>query len=238
VDKDRDRDKEKEKNKSLDSISPPPISEARAQEMDELLRRLQPELSRAKPDPVALSAALEAVRHLAAEDDTERSADDVASALAREESGEPCGVCGQPNRPGNKFCGRCGVGISGSDQAEPQFQPGLLRDDAIALTDPFANSHADEAMNLGFLISFAGNVTFPKAQPIRDVAAAIPLDRMLIETDAPFLAPIPNRGKRNEPAWVREVAVKIAEVRGIEPAEVAARTTENFRAFFRTEIPV
>jgi ketosteroid isomerase-like protein len=147
VDKDRDRDKEKEKNKSLDSISPPPISEARAQEMDELLRRLQPELSRAKPDPVALSAALEAVRHLAAEDDTERSADDVASALAREESGEPCGVCGQPNRPGNKFCGRCGVGISGSDQAEPQFQPGLLRDDAIALTDPFANSHADEAMN-------------------------------------------------------------------------------------------
>jgi TatD DNase family protein len=98
--------------------------------------------------------------------------------------------------------------------------------------------HADEAMNLGFLISFAGNVTFPKAQPIRDVAAAIPLDRMLIETDAPFLAPIPNRGKRNEPAWVREVAVKIAEVRGIEPAEVAARTTENFRAFFRTEIPV
>ena len=97
--------------------------------------------------------------------------------------------------------------------------------------------HAEEAMNLGFLISFAGNVTFPKAQPIRDVAAAVPLDRMLIETDAPFLAPLPNRGKRNEPAWVKEVAAKIAEIRNLDPDAVAARTTENFHAFFRTEIP-
>ncbi|MGB9029614.1 MAG: TatD family hydrolase [Acidobacteriaceae bacterium] len=97
--------------------------------------------------------------------------------------------------------------------------------------------HAEEAMKLGFLISFAGNITFPKAQPIRDVAAAVPLDRILIETDAPFLAPLPNRGKRNEPGWVKEVAVKIAEVRRIEPQEVAAHTTENFRVFFRTEIP-
>ena len=91
-------------------------------------------------------------------------------------------------------------------------------------------------MDLGFLISFAGNITFPKAQPIRDVRQPVPLDRMLIETDAPFLAPFPNRGKRNEPAWVKEVAAKIAEVRGIEPQEVAARTTENFRALFGTEI--
>jgi TatD DNase family protein len=97
--------------------------------------------------------------------------------------------------------------------------------------------HATEAIDLGFLISFAGNVTFPKAQPIRDAAAALPLDRMLIETDAPFLAPIPNRGKRNEPAWVKEVAAKIAEVRNIDPDEVAARTTSNFGAFFGTEIP-
>jgi TatD DNase family protein len=97
--------------------------------------------------------------------------------------------------------------------------------------------HATEAMDAGFLISFAGNVTFPKAQPIRDVAAAVPLDRMLIETDAPFLAPIPNRGKRNEPAWVKEVALKIAEVRGIEAKEVANRTTANFGRFFRSEIP-
>jgi len=98
--------------------------------------------------------------------------------------------------------------------------------------------HATRAIELGFLISFAGNVTFPKAQPIRDAAAALPLDRMLIETDAPFLAPLPNRGKRNEPAWVREVAAKIAEIRSITPEEVAARTTENFVTLFQTEIAV
>ncbi len=96
--------------------------------------------------------------------------------------------------------------------------------------------HAREAMDLGFLISFAGNITFPKAQEIRDVAAIVPLDRMLIETDAPFLAPIPNRGKRNEPAWVKQVAVKIAEIRNLATEEVAVRTTENFSAFFRTAI--
>jgi TatD DNase family protein len=97
--------------------------------------------------------------------------------------------------------------------------------------------HATEAMDLGFLISFAGNITFPKAQSIRDVATVIPLNRMLIETDAPFLAPIPNRGKRNEPAWVGEVASKIAEVRDIDAEEVATRTTTNFSQFLRTEIP-
>ena len=97
--------------------------------------------------------------------------------------------------------------------------------------------HAEEAIDLGFLISFAGNITFPKAQPIRDAGRGVPLDRMLIETDAPFLAPFPNRGKRNEPAWVKEVAVKIAESAASNREEVATHTTENFRAFFRTEIP-
>ncbi len=96
--------------------------------------------------------------------------------------------------------------------------------------------HADEAMELGFQISFAGNITFPKAQAIRDVAAAIPLERMLIETDAPFLAPVPNRGKRNEPAWVKEVAVTIAGLRGLESEEVANQTAANFGAFFEVEI--
>ncbi|MGA7884323.1 MAG: TatD family hydrolase [Acidobacteriaceae bacterium] len=95
--------------------------------------------------------------------------------------------------------------------------------------------HAEEAIDLGFLISFAGNVTFPKAQPIRDAAKAVPLERMLIETDAPFLAPVPNRGKRNEPAWVKEVAVTIAGLRGLEPEGVATCTASNFRAFFRVE---
>ncbi len=66
--------------------------------------------------------------------------------------------------------------------------------------------HARRAMDCGFLISFAGNVTFPRAESIRQVAAKVPLDRMLIETDAPFLAPLPYRGKRNEPAWVGRVA--------------------------------
>jgi TatD DNase family protein len=96
--------------------------------------------------------------------------------------------------------------------------------------------HATAAMDFGFLISFAGNITFPKAQPIRDAAAALPLDSMLIETDAPFLAPIPNRGKRNEPAWVKEVAIKIGEIRGQEPDQIAEQTAANFRLLFQAEI--
>jgi TatD DNase family protein len=94
--------------------------------------------------------------------------------------------------------------------------------------------HARRAMDLGFLISFAGNVTFPKAQPIRDVLAQVPLDRMLIETDAPFLAPVPNRGKRNEPAWVAEVAAKVGEVKNTSPEQAAFATTSNFHRFFNT----
>ena len=85
---------------------------------------------------------------------------------------------------------------------------------------------------MGFLISFAGNVTFPKAQPIRDVMARVPLEKMLIETDAPFLAPPPNRGKRNEPAWVARVAEQAGEVKGVTTEEAALRTTENFERFF------
>jgi TatD DNase family protein len=93
--------------------------------------------------------------------------------------------------------------------------------------------HARRAMDCGFLISFAGNVTFPKAQPIRDVAVQVSLNQMLVETDAPFLAPVPNRGKRNEPAWVAGVAEKLAEIRNLPVDEVASRTTENFHRFFR-----
>ena len=66
--------------------------------------------------------------------------------------------------------------------------------------------HAKRALDMGFMISFAGNITFPKAQQIRDAALEVPLDRMLIETDSPFLAPVPHRGKRNEPAFVKEMA--------------------------------
>ena len=92
--------------------------------------------------------------------------------------------------------------------------------------------HARRALDSGFLISFAGNITFPRAENIREVAAKVPLDRMLIETDAPFLAPLPYRGKRNEPAWVGRVADKVAEVRGIASEQVASSTANNFFRFF------
>ncbi len=92
--------------------------------------------------------------------------------------------------------------------------------------------HARRALDSGFLISFAGNITFPRAENIREVAARVPLDRMLIETDAPFLAPLPYRGKRNEPAWVSRVADKLAEVRGVTAEQIASSTANNFFHFF------
>ncbi|MGH9615869.1 MAG: TatD family hydrolase [Acidobacteriaceae bacterium] len=92
--------------------------------------------------------------------------------------------------------------------------------------------HAEQAMDMGFLVSFAGNITFPKAQPIREVAAKLPIDRILVETDAPFLAPVPYRGKRNEPALVRAVAERLAEIRGVDYETMALATTENFRRMF------
>lgn len=94
-------------------------------------------------------------------------------------------------------------------------------------------AHMREALEMGFMISFAGNVTFAKAQNIRDAATEVPLDRMLIETDSPFLAPVPHRGKRNEPAFVAEVAKKVAEVRGTSAEEIANVSAQNFRRFFR-----
>jgi TatD DNase family protein len=93
-------------------------------------------------------------------------------------------------------------------------------------------AHARRALDMGFMISFAGNLTFPKALQIRDAAREVPLDRMLIETDSPFLAPVPNRGKRNEPAFVKEVARQLGEMRGLSTEEVGIRTTQNFYGFF------
>jgi TatD DNase family protein len=86
---------------------------------------------------------------------------------------------------------------------------------------------------MGFMISFAGNLTFPKAQQIRDAALEVPLGRMLIETDAPYLAPVPHRGKRNEPAFVKETARRLGELRGISMDEVGERTSRNFYNFFK-----
>jgi TatD DNase family protein len=91
---------------------------------------------------------------------------------------------------------------------------------------------AKRGVDMGFMISFAGNSTYPKAQNLRDVAKALPLENLLIETDAPFLAPQPHRGKRNEPAYVGEVAKAIASVRNLAAEEVATATAANFRRFF------
>ncbi len=92
---------------------------------------------------------------------------------------------------------------------------------------------AQRSLDLGFLISFAGNLTYPKAQDLRDVAARVPLDSLLVETDAPWLAPMPNRGKRNEPAWVANTAEVLASVLGRTTDEVAAATTRNFCRLFK-----
>jgi len=89
-------------------------------------------------------------------------------------------------------------------------------------------SEAEEALALGFHLSFAGIVTFPKATAVHDSARLTPLDRMLVETDAPYLAPVPYRGKRNEPAYVLHTARRIAELRGATLEEVAAATTANW----------
>ena len=91
---------------------------------------------------------------------------------------------------------------------------------------------ASAALEMGAWLSFAGIVTFPRAAELRDVVRLVPADRFLVETDAPYLAPVPYRGKRNEPAFVSKVVDAIAEVRGDSPARVAAQTTENFTAVF------
>ena len=92
---------------------------------------------------------------------------------------------------------------------------------------------AQAALDLGFHISFSGIVTFRNAVALKDVALRVPLDRMLIETDSPYLAPVPHRGKRNQPAWVRHVAEEIARLRGVPLAAIAAATTDNFFRLFR-----
>jgi TatD DNase family protein len=96
---------------------------------------------------------------------------------------------------------------------------------------------ARRGLDLGFLVSFTGNLTYPKAQYIRDVAKNLPLENILIETDSPYLAPQPVRGKRNEPAYVAEVAKALANVRDLGTEEIAAVTAENFRRFFHLARP-
>ena len=94
---------------------------------------------------------------------------------------------------------------------------------------------AGRCLDLGFYLSIPGTVTFAKAEVQQDVVRRAPLDRLLVETDAPFLAPVPYRGKDNEPSYVLYTARKIAELRGCSLEEVAARTTANARRVFRLE---
>jgi TatD DNase family protein len=92
---------------------------------------------------------------------------------------------------------------------------------------------AEAAVAMGGYVSFSGILTFPRSNELRDVARDLPADRLLVETDAPYLAPVPFRGKRNEPSYVAHTARVLAETRGLEPAALADLTTENFRRLFR-----
>src|SRR5687767_12348591 len=96
---------------------------------------------------------------------------------------------------------------------------------------------AEAAIGLGFHISFSGIVTFKNAVPLKEVARRVPLDRMLVETDSPYLAPVPHRGKPNQPAFVRHVAEEVATLRGMAFQDVARATTENFFRLFRHARP-
>jgi TatD DNase family protein len=95
---------------------------------------------------------------------------------------------------------------------------------------------AEKLLSIGFLISFAGNVTFKKAENLRAAARVVPQDKLLVETDCPFLTPAPFRGKRNEPAYVENTARFLAEIYGVEFEELAQQTTENFFRFFGIEL--
>lgn len=98
---------------------------------------------------------------------------------------------------------------------------------------------AERALNIGFYISLSGIVTFKNAQGLRDIVKDVPVDRILVETDAPFLAPIPNRGKRNEPAFVADTAARVAELKAMDNQALSAASTENFfRLFSKAKRPV
>lgn len=120
-------------------------------------------------------------------------------------------------------------------------------DDAFGLLHPYVGklpgilmhcfgsdaAFARRCVDAGVYVSFAGNVTYPKAQPLRDAAAVVPLDRLLVETDAPYLAPQPVRGKRCEPAFVEYTARTLADVKGVSLEELTEATSANARAFYR-----
>ncbi|MGH9914906.1 MAG: TatD family hydrolase, partial [Pyrinomonadaceae bacterium] len=96
-----------------------------------------------------------------------------------------------------------------------------------------SHSLAEQVLGMGFMISFAGNLSFKKADELREVARKIPLDRLLIETDCPYLAPVPMRGRRNEPSFILHTAKHLGELHDMTGEEIGRLTTENFLRFFR-----
>ncbi|CAN0598554.1 unnamed protein product, partial [Laminaria digitata] len=95
---------------------------------------------------------------------------------------------------------------------------------------------AERALDIGFYISLSGIVTFKNAEELRDIARDVPVDRILVETDSPFLAPIPNRGKRNEPAFVADTAAKVAELKNMDNQQLSMVSTDNFFRLFNKAI--
>jgi TatD DNase family protein len=114
---------------------------------------------------------------------------------------------------------------------------GILREggtDTRGIIHCFTGTHklAEAALELGFYISFSGVLTFKNAEELRQVARSVPLNKLLIETDCPFLAPVPNRGKRNEPAFIKDTAAKLAEIKETSIVEIAHLTSDNFKSLF------
>ncbi|MEO6983355.1 MAG: TatD family hydrolase [Edaphobacter sp.] len=143
----------------------------------------------------------------------------------------------------------CRTSELAAPQAKEKFGSADAWEDLLALIDEHWTTHAlggvmhcfsgspdhvRRSLAAGFHLSFAGNLTYPKSQSIREAATQAPADRILVETDAPFLAPIPLRGHRNEPAFVAHTAETLAQLRGISPQELATLTTENFKRLFFT----
>jgi len=147
----------------------------------------------------------------------------------------------------------CRTSELATPQAKQKYAPANAWEDTLSLISQHWTPHnlggimhcfsgniedARRSLDAGFYLSFAGNLTYPKAVSIREAAAFAPADRILIETDAPFLAPIPHRGQRNEPALVAHTAAALAELRGISLEELASATTESFHTLFPTTRPV
>ncbi|HTD97302.1 MAG TPA: TatD family hydrolase [Edaphobacter sp.] len=143
----------------------------------------------------------------------------------------------------------CRTSELATPQAKEKYGPADAWEDLLALIAQHWTPHnlggimhcfsgtvdqARRSIDAGFHLSFAGNLTYPKAQSIRDAAVFAPADRILVETDAPFLSPIPLRGQRNEPAFVTHTAETLAALRGISTEELASLTTQNFHRLFPT----